>query len=1195
MAVTRIKNNQITDATIFANVKIAPGTIVGTLFNPDVTINSNISIIGNLSVTGTTITINSTNTLVNDPLVIFNSGYVGTPSYDVGVLVNRNLQPVSPTNYGGLNSAWVWREADGAFESILTTETGTTQGAINRTAYANVVVGNTIIRTTATNPSVVEAVDTSTGALQVKGGASVTQSLQVGGAFSSFGANTGQVQMSGNVPVVQIQQIGTTRPGLMLTGNSGDPAFAFYTGIFGASIQTYGGTNNDIYIQPANQPSLILQASNGAVIATAGINSTNANVGSIVISGSGGLGVGGNINAGTSATFEGQHITLQSSKQNDISIGKNILKTGLGANTLVIGTMLGTTAVGTNSTLVGAAGPVNAGVNTTTFGKSAGNISTGQNNAFFGYNSGSLVTSGAYNTIFGSHDGNTIATLSNYSIISDGAGNPRINIDNTGNVWIVSAVESTTVTTGALTTPGGVGITKSLNVGQYANIGTAQSPGTTSLRVFGDTFMTGNLTVASNIFVLGSTSFINANTLTVEDSTLALHFFGNMQALNFDDGKDIGVLGNYYKAAAQKSFFGWQNSTSNFVYIDQATESAGNVVSGTYGNVQFGSLWLSNTTPSGSQVTGALVVKGGIGAGALSYLNSVVVDNNLTTLWANVSANLNLTSFTANSALFMSPIVGNSSVDQQWGQFNYQRNTGNTFAGISLSVGTNGDVYSGTDTFNTYYQQDSYLPYSLIAANTLGQSAGHTVSTSRGTGPAPQINQDGDFIGSFGAYNYSGSTAAYQEAGAWRYVTQGSTAAVSGIGGQAQLWTKKDNAASTLALRVDANQVATFYGQVIVANTTGISTVNNSTDGALYVQGSTGIGGNLIVAQSVRLNDTRVANRDFYVRGDKDATLIWASTGTYNQVIIGNSATAITQVTGAKLMINSTDSMIVPVGTTSQRPGDVSGYGSATAGMLRFNNITSDMEYYDGTKWYSPQISQTTAVVSDEFNGDATTVLFTLTRAATTNSVFVAINGILQDPSYAYSVTGTALTFTEAPALGDVINVRSVALTSTVRALASQNGNITISADNYGTLITGNVTTNGGSASANVVAFLPDGTVGYRGTANVNVGLSPTLIHTFRADFYRNAKYVINVQNFLGSSYEVSEVMVIHNGTTASRTQYNRISTLSNGAALGSVTVTYTNTGSYGNVNVFYTGASTNNWVSVRADMMSINQPYIYY
>ena len=112
------------------------------------------------------------------------------------------------------------------------------------------------------------------------------------------------------------------------------------------------------------------------------------------------------------------------------------------------------------------------------------------------------------------------------------------------------------------------------------------------------------------------------------------------------------------------------------------------------------------------------------------------------------------------------------------------------------------------------------MPQSLTAANTLSQSAGHTVSTTRGTPTAPLVTQDGDFIGVFGSYAWSGGTPQFYDTGSLRFVVQGTTGAASGIGGQAQLWTKQDNGASTLALRVDNNQKATFYGQVAIANST---------------------------------------------------------------------------------------------------------------------------------------------------------------------------------------------------------------------------------------------------------------------------------------------------------------------------------------------------------------------------------------
>jgi hypothetical protein len=147
MAVTRIKNNQITDATI-TNAKIAPFTLTGGLFANTITLNSNVTITGNLSVTGNTDSISAVNTYINDPVVVFNNGFASTPAYDIGILVNRNLYSTPP--YGSVNAAWIWREADQAFEGLMTTEVGTTTGSINNSGYANVRIGNTTVGGTLT-------------------------------------------------------------------------------------------------------------------------------------------------------------------------------------------------------------------------------------------------------------------------------------------------------------------------------------------------------------------------------------------------------------------------------------------------------------------------------------------------------------------------------------------------------------------------------------------------------------------------------------------------------------------------------------------------------------------------------------------------------------------------------------------------------------------------------------------------------------------------------------------------------------------------------------------------------------------------------------------------------------------------------------------------------------------------------------
>jgi hypothetical protein len=1366
-------------------------------------------------------------------LVIFNNGYTGTPSYDVGILVDRNLQPTGPTNYGSLNSAWVWREEDGSFESLLTTETGITQGVIARSAYANIIVGNTTIRTNGADASVVESVDTGSGALQVKGGASFTQNVQVGGRGSVFGANTGAVAINANIPIVQITQESSTRYGLMITDTTNNGALAVKTGsTAGAEIHTFGGTNNDIYIQPDRKKSIWLPAGNASVLVDNHLNSSSANVGALVVTGSGGAGIGGNLNIGTSASFESKNVYVQSNKTNDVVIGKDQLKIGIGANVTALGAAQGITSIGENTTIIGmGAGAGAPGANSTLVGKSSGNIVTGTDNQFFGHNSGRLITSGSFNVILGSYDGNVIADLNNQVVVADGSGAPRIRIDATGNTFVVSGVNSTTANTGAFVVQGGTGIGGNLNVGgvigvssgravleatqtsivlagntatsylstdsvivgqkigsgtnfgakstiigseaaatntngaeitlvgyrtgtagpgqnttaigsqaglslqstalqnqffgyragsqistgnnnvilggntgstidtlsnqiiiadgqgiariNITNTGSTEITSTVEtdsigtgalivdggLSVYKNTRIGGNLTVTGNLNVIGTVSTINSTFLTVVDPIIEMGGLANASVLTTNDGKDRGLRMHYYEGADRSVFLGWQNTTSNLVYLQAAVESAGNVFTGIYGSVQFGQLKLSNVNPSTSQTTGALQVVGGIGTQGRLTANNAVVDNNLTASGtnalitfapagsgyvtinpattgtidnmtiggstpvdatfvnvtvtntmtitgsgnvvmapagnlrlnptttgdinnlyignitprqaaftaANIGQDLVMKAFSSNSVLFISP-SGNLSVDQKLNDFNFQRQTGNTISTVSLSIGTNGD-FTGTDTLNIYYQGDAYLPQSAISANVVGQAPGWTTSSSRGTGHAPTNLQDGDFTGVFGAYGYS--DGAYRELSGWRHVAQGATVVTNGIGGEAQLWTKTNASASTtLALRVDNNQKATFYGQVAIANST---TSTTTSSGAFYVQGGTAIGGNLNVSQGARFNDQQTHNRDFYVRGGNDATLIWASTSSaYNQVIIGNSAIGANLVTGAKLQINSTDAMLIPRGTEAQRPG-FAGYGSPSAGMMRFNTIVNDMEYYDGGKWYQPQSGQTATIVAETFSGDGITTQFTTARESTTAATFIAINGTLQQPTTAYSISGNVVTFTEAPAPGDVISSRYLALSVTA-GMSSSYGLVTIKALDEGVLMTGA----NGTISANSVLFKSDGTVGWNGTVQTAVDTSPVLIHTFDAGRYRSAKYVIQVENATAGAYEASDVMVIHNGSYAYRTQYNMISTFANAAALGSVTAAY----AAGNVNLYYQGITTGNRVKVRADMIGNDQPW---
>ena len=55
------------------------------------------------------------------------------------------------------------------------------------------------------------------------------------------------------------------------------------------------------------------------------------------------------------------------------------------------------------------------------------------------------------------------------------------------------------------------------------------------------------------------------------------------------------------------------------------------------------------------------------------------------------------------------------------------------------------------------------------------------------------------------------------------------------------------------------------------------------------------------------------------------------------------------------------------------------------------------------------------SVTKDTFSGDGSTTAFTLSKAATTNGVAVFVENVRQEPTIAYAVSGTTLTFTAAP------------------------------------------------------------------------------------------------------------------------------------------------------------------------------------
>jgi hypothetical protein len=131
--------------------------------------------------------------------------------------------------------------------------------------------------------------------------------------------------------------------------------------------------------------------------------------------------------------------------------------------------------------------------------------------------------------------------------------------------------------------------------------------------------------------------------------------------------------------------------------------------------------------------------------------------------------------------------------------------------------------------------------------------------------------------------------------------------------------------------------------------------------------------------------------------------------------------------------------------------------------MIRFNTTSNSVEVYDNTQWVSVGVPVFTVIDDEQFNGDGSTVAFTLGSTQTTNSCIVSINGVVQIPTSAYSVAGTdptcVLTFTEAPISGDLIDVRQITTTTSVTQISNSPGNAIIATSETAAQIniTGNV------------------------------------------------------------------------------------------------------------------------------------------
>jgi hypothetical protein len=171
-----------------------------------------------------------------------------------------------------------------------------------------------------------------------------------------------------------------------------------------------------------------------------------------------------------------------------------------------------------------------------------------------------------------------------------------------------------------------------------------------------------------------------------------------------------------------------------------------------------------------------------------------------------------------------------------------------------------------------------------------------------------------------------------------------------------------------------ASNASTTVVNTISFGTTGL-TPSTATSGAITVAGT------LVVGNGGTGLTTITAGRILYGAGTSalgnSASLFW---DTANSRFGVNTATP--AVTAALV---GTDALLIPVGTTGQRP-------TGAAGYLRFNSTTGEFEGYNGTAWASvggAAISNDTSTATNIYPISAAATSGTASTVYTSNAKFL--------------------------------------------------------------------------------------------------------------------------------------------------------------------------------------------------------------
>ena len=677
----------------------------------------------------------------------------------------------------------------------------------------------------------------------------------------------------------------------------------------------------------------------------------------------------------------------------------------------------------------------------------------------------------------------------------------------------------------------------------------------------------GGASVAKDLWVGGNLYAANiigvqANVITVQDPLLYLSP-GNTYPYNYDIGFYSAFTGPGLSTLANSTQYSGvvrDNVDNTWKFFSNAAEPGTDTVvfTGTtvYDPIKAGNLTLVTSIPSTTSGTGALIVAGGAGIGGNIFQGGAYYDTSSSNFIFATTPTI-VDAFKAATTLNVGAnsgtlTIGNPTVVGTQTTQNLYNTTATTVNAFGAATALNVGATSGTLTINN----------PTVVGTQSTQNVFNTAATSvNAFGAATNL-----VLGETSGVTYLRSAN----------ITLPNATTISV--GQSSF-----NLANAAATTVNAFGAATTLN---FGAGTGLTTIRNkltvdsnngsgsSLQGAFRVVGTGAFGSNIFVGNGAVINDLQ-SSENFTIKTTSSTAGLIYNTAQQQLILNGGGfAGNTTPIGGATLAIRATDSLLLPVGTTGQRPSNTGNVD--LTGMLRFNTSAVNLEYYDGSAWKTPG-SGTQIITDQNFNGDGSANVFTLSNTSTTNTTLVSINGVLQVPVLAYSISGNVLTFTEAPATGDLIDVRVLSTTTTISSLASANGfmgfDVSNSTNTYANITAGasTPTVRVSIATDGTMSLLNDTKVAVNGTAyNIAANATPYTIDTFIQTLYSTAEYKVTAKRGTGATANIesySATVITDGAGTAYVTTYGIIN---NGYAMGTLSANVL----AGNVQLYYTGVS---------------------